>query len=281
SDLLLVLGARLGEMPTSGYKHLRIPNPVQPMIHVHPDPNELGKVYRPESAINATPKSLLNKLAKKRPGKINWTAWTEQGRSNYEAWSTPQETPGAVKLEEVVRHLRDTLPENAIITNGAGNYAGWLNRYFRFPVYGSHLAPTSGSMGYGLPAAIAAKLERPEAPVICFAGDGCFQMTNQEFGTAIQYGANVIVIICNNSQYGTIRMHQEKTYPGRVSGTQIVNPDFAALAKAYGGYGELVEKTSDFPDAFNRARESGKPAILELTMSPEAISPAATLSDLG
>ncbi len=280
SDLLLVLGARMGEMPTSGYKHLRIPNPVQPMIHVHQDPNELGKVYRPELAINATPKSLLKKLAKVKPGKINWDAWCEQGRNNYEIWSTPHETPGDVKLEEIVCYLRDHLPDDSIITNGAGNYAGWLNRYFRFPRYGSHLAPTSGSMGYGLPAAIAAKLQCPEASVVCFAGDGCFQMTNQEFGTAIQYGANIIVIVCNNTQYGTIRMHQEKTYPGRISGTQIVNPDFAALAEAYGGYGEKVTKTADFPAAFKRAQESGKPAILELSISPEAISPALTLSDL-
>ena len=180
----------------------------------------------------------------------------------------------------VVRHLREVLDETAILTNGAGNYATWIHRFWRFRRFGTQLAPTSGSMGYGLPAAIAAKLRHPERDVLCFAGDGCFQMTCQEFGTAVQAGAGVVVILVDNGIYGTIRMHQERAHPGRVSGTDLVNPDFAALARAYGGHGETVEAGDRFPEAFARARASGKPAIVHLKTDPEAITPTTTLARL-
>ncbi len=280
SDLLLLLGARLGEMPTNGYTDLSIPNPKQPLIQVHPDPSELGKVYRADIAINASVPSTLKKLANAPSDNTDREEWTSTARKAYEDWTTPKETPGSVKLEQVVTYLRETLPENAIICNGAGNYAGWVQRYYTHKQHSTLLAPTSGSMGFGLPAAIAAKLERPETPVVCFAGDGCLQMTIQELGTAAQYNTNIIVIVCNNSMYGTIRMHQEKHYPNRTSGTDILNPDFTALAKAYGAYSEKVETTEDFPEAFKRAQEAGKLALLELTISQEAISPALTLSGL-
>ena len=200
-----------------------------------------------------------------------------EARAEYEAWQEPQETPGEIKMEQVILHLRETLPDDAIVANGAGNYAAWHHRYYRHRAWRTQLAPTSGSMGYGLPAAVAAKLRYPDRDVICLAGDGCFQMTMQEFGTAAQYGANIVVLISNNGIYGTIRMHQERHYPGRISGTQMVNPDFAALAKAYGGYGETVSNGADFPAALERARMAGVPAILDLKVSPKALSPRMAL----
>ncbi|NNJ66802.1 MAG: thiamine pyrophosphate-binding protein, partial [Boseongicola sp.] len=183
-----------------------------------------------------------------------------------------------VQMERIVRSLNEILDERAIIANGAGNYAGWVHRYYMFRGWRTQLAPTSGSMGYGLPAAIAAKLRHPDRDVVCFAGDGCFQMISQEFGTACQYGANVIILIHNNGIYGTIRMHQEKNYPGRVSGTEMVNPDFAALARSYGAFGATVEKTEDFEAAFAAARASGTPAILDLRVSSEALTTTARLT---
>ncbi len=180
-------------------------------------------------------------------------------------------------MERIVAHLGKVLPEDAILTNGAGNYSAWLHRYYRYRRWRTQLAPTSGSMGYGLPAAVAAKLTHPDRTVICLAGDGCFQMTMQEFGTACQYGANIVVIISNNGMYGTIRMHQEKNYPGRVSGTQMVNPDFAALAQSYGGHGETVTATDEFPAALERAMSAGRPALIELRVDPAALSPRLTL----
>lgn len=176
-------------------------------------------------------------------------------------------------------HLRQVAPD-AVMTNGAGNYATWVHRFWRFRDIHQQLAPTSGSMGYGLPAAVAAKRRRPEAEVICFAGDGCFQMTSQEFGTAAQYDLPVIVMLVDNTIYGTIRMHQEREYPERVSATALKNPDFAAIARAYGGHGETVRKTEEFPEAFARARASGKPAIIHILTSPEAISPTMTITGL-
>src|SRR5690606_8840025 len=254
ADLLLVLGARLGEMTTSGYSLVAVPKPQQSLVHVYPDPSEIGRVYRPDLAIVARPADLLRRLASVAPrGKPDWAAWREAARVDYLEWQKPQPTPGAVRMEEVVLHLSQTLPEDAIVTNGAGNYSAWLHRYFRYKKWRTQLAPTSGSMGYGLPAAVAAKLACPDRTVVCLAGDGCFQMTMQEFGTACQYGAAIVAIISNNGMYGTIRMHQERHYPGRVSGTDLVNPDFAALARAYGGHGEAVERGEDFPAALDRA----------------------------
>lgn len=279
ADCLLVLGARLGDIATGGYAH---PDPAAPgctILHVHPDPDETGRVFRPDLAVNAPATEVVHALAQRTPESHPARAqWREAARAEYEAWITPVQTPGEVKLEQVMTWLSDALPEDAIATNGAGNYAAWVHRYFRARSYPGQLAPTSGSMGYGFPAAISAKLEHPDRTVVCFAGDGCFQMTMNEFSTACQHGAAVIVILCNNGRYGTIRMHQEKTYPGRVSGTDLANPDYAALARAYGGHGETVLSTADFAAAFGRARDAGVPAIIELQLDPEALSPAMTLA---
>ncbi|MFV2002993.1 MAG: thiamine pyrophosphate-dependent enzyme, partial [Paracoccaceae bacterium] len=226
------------------------------------------------------PVKLLEKLAELRPEPVpDWGEWRRAARADYENWQVPVKSPGAVKLEAVVGWLSGNLPEDAILTNGAGNYAAWLHRYFRFKRFATQVAPTSGSMGYGFPAAIAAKLENPDKTVICLVGDGCFQMTLNEMSTAVQHGAAVIVVVANNGRYGTIRMHQERSFPGRVSGTDLVNPDFAALARAYGGHGEVVEKTRDFGAAFARAEASGLPSVIELRLDGEALSTGMTLSE--
>jgi len=279
ADCLLILGARFGDIASGGYELVKPGAPGKVLIHVHPDPDELGRVFRPDLALAASAIDVIARLSQRAaPAHPNWADWTSGARTDYESWVTPRETPGAVKLELVMRHLSDVLPDDAIITNGAGNFAAWLHRYFRARAFPGHLAPTSGSMGYGFPAAVAAKLEHPERAVICVAGDGDFQMTLNEMSTARQYGAAVVTLVCNNGRYGTIRMHQERHYPGRVSGTELFNPDYAALAQAYGGYGELVERTEDFPAAFARAQASGLPAVIELRLDPEALAPGQELS---
>lgn len=278
ADCLLVLGARLGDIATGGYELIDPEAPGKTIIHIHPDPDELGRVFRPDLGLAAPAVDVIARLAERAaPAHPDWAEWTQAAHADYLDWLRPRATPGAVKLEQVIHDLSETLPENAIITNGAGNYAAFLHRYLRARAFPGHLAPTSGSMGYGFPAAIAAKLEHPDRPVICFAGDGCFQMTLNELSTARQYGANIVVLVCNNGQYGTIRMHQEKTYPGRVSGTQMFNPDYAALARAYGAHGERVEATGDFAAAFARAVASGLPAVIELVLDPDALSPGLTI----
>ncbi len=279
ADCLLVLGARLGDIATGGYELVDPAKPGKTIIHIHPDPDELGRVFRPDLGLAAPAVDVIARLAlRDAPAHPDWAEWTKAARQDYLDWVRPRETPGAVKLEQVIHGLSETLPENAIVTNGAGNYAAFLHRYLRARAFPGHLAPTSGSMGYGFPAAIAAKLEHPDRPVICFAGDGCFQMTLNEMSTARQYGANIIVVVCNNGQYGTIRMHQEKTYPGRVSGTQMFNPDYADLARAYGGHGERVERTEDFLPTFERAQAAGVPAVIELILDPDALSPGLTVA---
>lgn len=280
SDCLLVIGSRLGEMTTSGYTLLNIPKPQQKLIHIYPDASELGRVYRPDMAFVSGSIEAVAQLAAVRNGaQTSMRAVTQALAESYRNWQEPEETPGDLKLEQVMSHLRNVLPADAIITNGAGNYAGWLHRYYQFRQYRTQLAPTSGSMGFGLPASVAAKLQYPDRTVICYAGDGDFQMHCQEFGTACQYGANIIVLISNNGLYGTIRMHQEKHYPGRVSGTRMVNPDFAQWAESYGGYGETVTKDADFPAAFDRARHAGTPAILNLMIDPRAIATRMVLKE--
>jgi acetolactate synthase-1/2/3 large subunit len=201
-------------------------------------------------------------------------AWMEAAHADYLVWSErPPAMPGAVQMGEIVAWLRGHLDEDAIITNGAGNYAIWVHRFWRYRAWNSQLAPVSGSMGYGLPAALAAKMAYPERPVVCFAGDGCFQMTMQDFATAVQYGANIIVIVVDNGQYGTIRMHQTRRFPGRNCATQIRNPDFAAFAKACGGAAWRVEKTEDFFPAFEAAERAGRPALIHVKIAPEALGP--------
>jgi len=282
ADLLLLIGGRLGEMPSSNYSLIDVPEPRQQLVHVHASAEELGRVYRPTLAIHATPNGFASQLDVVHPPvAIGWSDETRAANADYRAWSEPPARPvGGTEMGAVLRHLRETLPADSILTNGAGNYAGWLHRYYRFRRPGTQLAPTSGSMGYGVPAAVAAKLRHPERTVIAFAGDGCFQMTGQEFGTAVQEGAAILVIVVDNGMYGTIRAHQERHYPGRVAATNLVNPDFAALARAYGGHGETVRTTEAFSPALERALASGKPAILHVLTDPEAISTTTTLSQI-
>lgn len=282
SDLLILLGSRMSEMPSSGYTLLDIPYPAQSLVHIHPDPSELGRVYRPDLAICASPADFVEALADlEAPAEPRWAERTERMHHSYLAWSKPPATgPGTVHMGPIMEWLEANTKPDTIFTNGAGNYATWVHRFHRFRRFNTQAAPTSGSMGYGLPAAVAAKQLFPDRDVICFAGDGCFLMHGQEFATAVRYGLAIITVVVNNGIYGTIRMHQEREYPGRVSATDLTNPDFAALARAYGGHGETVEKTADFAPAFERARDSGKPAIIEIKLDPEAITPTRTLSEI-
>jgi acetolactate synthase-1/2/3 large subunit len=282
ADLLVLLGARMSEMPSSSYSLIDIPNPRQTLVHIHPGAEELGRVYQPALAIQASPNAFCSALADlAQPNDRPWADATRVARQDFLDWTdTPQKLPGKFQYGEAMKWLRERLPADAIITNGAGNYAIWIHRYYRFRKFGTQLAPTSGSMGYGVPAAVMAKRQRPDSPVVCFAGDGCFMMNGQEFATAVQYDIPLIVVVLDNSMYGTIRMHQEREYPGRVSATVLKNPDFADYAKAFGGHGERVEKTEDFAPAFERAVQSGKPAIIHCIVDPEAITPARTLSQI-
>ncbi len=282
ADLLVLLGARMSEMPSSSYSLIDIPNPRQTLVHIHPGAEELGRVYQPALAIQASPNAFCSALADlAQPNDRPWTEATRVARQDFLDWTdAPQKLPGKFQYGEAMKWLRERLPPEAIITNGAGNYATWIHRYYRFRQFGTQLAPTSGSMGYGVPAAVMAKRQRPDSPVVCFAGDGCFMMNGQEFATAVQYGIPLIVVVLDNSMYGTIRMHQEREYPGRVSATLLKNPNFADYAKAFGGHGERVETTEDFAPAFERAVQSGKPAIIHCIVDPEAITPARTLSQI-
>jgi acetolactate synthase I/II/III large subunit len=276
ADLILLVGGRLSEMPSSSYTLLEIPSPQQALVHVHPGAEELGRVYQPQLAIQASPAAFAAALNDLRPtAPPAWSGEAAKAHADYLDWTaTPRTLPGDFQYGEVVAWLRDRLPKDAIVCNGAGNYAGWLHRFHRFHTFAAQLAPTSGSMGYGVPAAVIAKRQHPERVVVAFAGDGCFLMNGQEFATAAQYAAAIIVIVIDNAQYGTIRMHQERDYPGRVVGTQLQNPDFALYAKAFGGHGERVERTEEFAPAFERALASGKPAILHCLLDPRAQSHA-------
>ena len=282
SDLVLLVGGRLSEMPSQSYTLFGIPNPGRPLVHVHPDAEELGRVYRPELAINASPTAFCAALETVHPPQvIPWAGAAAEAHDAYLAWSEqPAPVPGKFHPGEMVTWLRRNIPADAILCNGAGNYATWVHRFHRFTRFATQLAPTSGSMGYGVPAAIGAKRIFPDRTVIAFAGDGCFLMNGQDFATAVQYELPVIVIVVDNGMYGTIRMHQEKHYPGRVSATTLKNPDFAAYARAFGGHGERVETTEEFAPAFERAVASGKPAIIHCLLDPEAITPAKSLSTI-
>ncbi len=282
ADLIVLLGSRMSEMPSSGYTLLDIPYPSQTLVHIFPDAEELGRMYRPDLAICASTSDFVDALESlEAPQKPVWADRTAAMHDAYLKWSTPPKTgPGPVQMGPIMDWIEANVPVDAVFTNGAGNYATWLHRFHRFQRFNTQSAPTSGSMGYGLPAAVAAKHLFPEREVVCFAGDGCFMMHGQEFITAVRYGLPIITVLVNNGTYGTIRMHQEREYPGRVSGTDLVNPDFVAFAKAYGGHGELVEKTEDFGPAYERARASGKPAIIEVKLDPEAITPARTLTQI-
>lgn len=283
ADLILCVGARLGETTTNGYTLLEVPYPAQCLIHIHADPNELGKVYLAHLPINSTPVSFAAAVAalkvhsQSNPERL---AWLHSARSDYLETLTPVAAKDGINLSEVVVQLRDLLPPDSIIANGAGNYTIWVQRFYQYRGLRTQLAPTSGSMGYGLPAAIAAKLLHTKRTVVCFAGDGCFLMTGQELATAVQYQANVIVIVVNNGIYGSIRMHQERHYPGNVWATDLNNPDFVALAKAYGAHAERVTETADFAEAFKRAVGANRPALIELITSSDILTPRLTVQDL-
>ncbi|MBA3331442.1 MAG: thiamine pyrophosphate-binding protein, partial [Actinobacteria bacterium] len=281
ADVLLVVGARLGEATTGGYTLVEPPRPRQTLVHVHADPEELGRVYGPALAINAgSPQFAAAARALEPLDPDAWRMETQRARADYRANLRHAPLPGELDLGEVLAHLRDRLPDDAILTNGAGNFSIWPHRFYEYRHYRTQLAPTSGAMGYGVPAAVAAKLVHPERTVVCFAGDGDFLMTGQELATAVQYSLPFVVLLVNNGMYGTIRMHQERQYPGRVVGTELVNPDFAAYAEAFGAHGEVVERTDDFAPAFERALKAGRPALLELRVDPEAITPRQTLTEI-
>ena len=280
SDLVIVIGGRLGELPSQHYTLFDIPRPQVPFVHVHPGAEELGRVYSPQLAINATPTAFTAALETLKFARAP-AGDAKAARADYLAWTdTPTEQPGKVNFGAVMVWLRDNLAPDAILCNGAGNYSAWIHRFFRFRRFGQHVAPASGSMGYGVPAAVAMKRLYPQRQVICVAGDGDFLMNGQEFATAVQYGLPFTTIIFDNGMYGTIRMHQERDYPGRISATDLRNPDFAAYARTFGGFGISVERTEDFPQAFREAEASGKPAIVRLAIDPESITPGTTLAKI-
>ncbi|MFP5405371.1 MAG: thiamine pyrophosphate-dependent enzyme, partial [Gammaproteobacteria bacterium] len=286
ADVLIAIGPRLGEMTTSGYTLLSVPRPVQKLVHVHAGIEELGTVYQADLMIASGMPEIAGALREVQVDSSAWADELTQARRQYEAWQ--QEPPiyaraqePALNLWQVVQTLERLVPADAIITNGAGNFATWVHRFWPFREYGTQLAPTSGSMGYGVPAAVGAKRLRPDSPVVAVAGDGDFLMTGQEIATAAQYDAAPVFIVFNNGMYGTIRMHQEREYPARVLGTALANPDFARYGEAFGGFGTHVQRTEEFESALKAAlafaREKRRPAIIELAVDPEAITPNATL----
>lgn len=282
ADLLLVLGAQLGETVTQGYTLLSTPRPRQTLVHVGPDAAELGKVYQPELAIESGMPAFAAALRALPPAASSHrAAWRAEARAAYEAFCAPTSSPGPLNLAEIVQILERRLPEDAIVASGAGNFSVWLHRFHRYRGFRTQLAPQSGAMGYGVPAGVAAAIRHPERRVVSWSGDGCFLMNGQEVSTAAAAGcANLLFLVVNNGVYGTIRMHQEQNYPGRVIGTALANPDFAALARAYGLHGERVERTEDFAAACARAEDARAPALIELVVDPEAILPTTTITEI-
>ncbi|MDB5848135.1 MAG: thiamine pyrophosphate TPP-binding protein [Rhodoferax sp.] len=283
ADLVLLVGGRLSEVPSQSYELLAIPSPKQTLVHVYADADEFGKLYRAAQSIHATPQAFAEAVAGLRPPSVPaWLGETEAAHADYLRWSDPApiQIPGPLQMGAVMAHLREVLPADTIFCNGAGNFATWVHRFWPFTSFASQLAPTSGSMGYGLPAGVGAKRLWPAREVVVFAGDGDFMMHGQEFATAVQYGLPIIVVLLDNAMFGTIRMHQERHYPGRVSATALKNPDFRGYAEVFGGHGERVSCTDDFAPALARARASGKPAILHCLLDAEAITPGSTLQDI-
>jgi acetolactate synthase-1/2/3 large subunit len=289
ADLIVAVGTRLGDITTGGYVHLAAPRPAQRLVHMHADAAELGKVYQPDLAIHAGVESgaaMLKRLStpSSTPSAVAWNAWTAGARRehlDFAALPMPDPQYRGVNMAQVIAHLNRILPDDAILTNGAGNYTVWVHRFFQYRQPRTELAPVCGAMGYGMPAALAAKRRYPERTVVCFAGDGCFLMYPQELATAMQYRIPVIVIVVNNGMYGTIRMHQEKRFPGRISATELQTPDFVAMAESCGAYAELVETTEAFAAAFERASNAKRPALLELRVDPRQITPQMRLADDG
>jgi acetolactate synthase I/II/III large subunit len=281
ADVLLVIGERLGEMTTSGYSLLDVPQPRQQLIHVHPGESELGRVYQPSLAIHASLPAFCAALSAMEA--IVAPVWDDsagEAHADYLAWQAPRPMPGDVDLWKVLAAMRERLPANAIVTNGAGNYSVWVHRLYRYRPYRTQLAPYNGSMGYGVPSAVAAKAVHPDRVVISWNGDGCFQMNGQEIATAMQYKLNVVFVVIDNGMYGTIRMHQEREYPSRVYGTDIVNPDFALLARAYGAHAETVVRSDEFAPAFERALAADRPALIWIKIDRQAITMNATIDEI-
>ena len=276
ADVVLLVGGRMAEMPSQAYTLFGVPLPRQKLVHVHAGAEELGRVYHPRLGIHASPPAFCAALESLQPPQnLPWAGAAQSARADFLDWTgkVPLRAGAGFTMGEPVMWLRQRLPPDAIVTNGAGNYAIWPGRFLRFRQFGTQLAPTSGSMGYGVPAAVAAKRLHPERMVVAFAGDGCFLMNGQEFATAVQYGLAIIVIVVDNGMYGTIRMHQEREYPGRVSGTGLKNPDFAALGRAFGGFGETVTDFEGFKGAFERAVAAGMPAILHVKVDAGVLVP--------
>jgi acetolactate synthase-1/2/3 large subunit len=283
ADLLLAVGARLNEPTTEGYTLVECPQPRQQLIHVHPDPNELGRVFQATQGICASTVGFAEAVAELRPQRTpTWRQSTRVAHDNYLRSLQPLSSPNAMSLDQAACHVDAVLPADACITVGAGNYALYPHRYRQFNGIGSSLAPTVGSMGYGLPAAISAKLEYPERTVVCYAGDGCFQMNLQELGVAMQYRLGIVVLVFNNGMWGTIRAHQEREFPGRTIALTFDNPDFAHLVGAYRGHGEVVTDNAQFEAAFARALAFAEreklPALIEIRYDAEGIAPGETLS---
>ena len=283
ADLVLLLGGRLGEVPSQGYKLLGVPDPGVALVHVHASADELGRVYRPALAIHASPSAFAAALEGLEPpreiNEIKWREWRERARADYLAWSEEIPAhPGSVQMGTLVRFLRERLPADTIVCNGAGNFSVWVHRFHRSRKYGTQLGPVSGSMGYGVPAAIAAKRLAPDRTVVAFSGDGDFLMTGQELATAVQYGLAIRILIIDNGSYGTIRMHQERHYPGRVFGTDLRNPDYAALARAYGAEGFTVARDEEAIPALAAAFAAKGAAVVHVKLDIDAILPTTTLS---
>jgi acetolactate synthase I/II/III large subunit len=278
SDMLLVIGSRLGDIATGGYTTLEPPRIPQTLVHVHADPKELGRVYEPDLAIVATSPEFLAAL--EPVDGSHRTDWFASAHADFLASLRHERGPGELDVGDVMEYLRERLAADAVLTNGAGNYTVWCHRFYAFRRYRTQLAPCSGAMGYGIPAAIAAKVVHPERTVVCVSGDGDFLMSGHELAAAVQERAPVVVLVVNNGMYGTIRMHQERLFPRRVVGTDLVNPDFAAWARAFGAYGDVVLRSDDFPEAFERALAEPRPSLLELRVDPEAITPRQTLSEI-
>jgi acetolactate synthase-1/2/3 large subunit len=283
ADLVLAVGARIGEITSQSYTLLGVPDPGKILIHVHAGAEELGRVFRPDLPIQSGMVEFAAAAAALEPiAAPRWGAWRADARAEYEKGlvPTPLQSAPALDLGRVMGWLRERLPDNAIVTSDAGNFSGWPNRFLQYRRPGRQLGPTSGAMGYGVPAAVAAKLVHPDRLVVGFCGDGGFMMTGQELATAAGEGVGPIILLFNNAMYGTIRMHQERRFPGRVVGTALKNPDFAALARAYGGFGATVARTEEFAPAFEEAAASGRPAVIELQVDPEIITTRTTLSAL-
>ena len=281
ADLLLAVGARIGEITSQSYSLLGIPEPGKQLIHVHAAAEELGRVFRPSLAIQSgMPEFAVAAAALAPVAAGRWSRWREAARAEYEAGLVPSPSGGPLDLGIIMGWLRDRLPDDAVITSDAGNFSGWPNRFLQYRRPGRQLGPTSGAMGYGVPAAVAAKLVHPDRLVVGFCGDGGFMMTGQELATAMLEGTGPIILVFNNAMYGTIRMHQERRFPGRVVGTALKNPDFLALARAYGAFGASIARTEEFPQAFEEAASRDGPAIIELRMDPELITTRTTLTEI-